>query len=400
MVTPCSRLWTDINLNPTKKEIVNCCKRQQIVRPTIEEISDIDFWSNRKELVDAKKHWMNDASFPKGCEVCASHHPNSAYNARNKWSKDTPDLSKDHTSYIEIQVGTKCNQTCMYCSHEYSSLWAKKLGMPIKEADSDWKNTALRSLYNHIEKNLSDKEFITYNFLGGETLIIDDMFDILETLSDMHEKRQQRCAMSIVSNLNLGPSIIQRFIDLCDKHSHIEFILNGSIENLGERAEAVREGLDFSRFEYNMNWIMSEPAVTKVGFLPTMNALSIADHVDYLKWCLSIITKHRKLVDATKTWQVGYNYVTGPNAMHIGILPNAYTSYVDRAIELVSSVDVGQVTEKDNFLFHLKSLKGLIGTKRDDKWLENAYRWYKKQEKLHNRDYWKIFPELNDIFLK
>lgn len=400
MVTPCSRLWTDINLNVNKKEVLNCCKRVQLNTPSVQEISDIKFWSERKEVVDDKKHWMSNASFPKGCQICSLHHPNSAYNSRNRWIEDTPDLSKDHTSYIEIQVGTKCNQTCMYCSYEYSSLWAKKLGVPVKEEDTTWKNAALNSLYKHIEKNLGDKEFITYNFLGGETLIIDDFLDILENLSSLHKNRQQRCAMTIVSNLNVGPSIIQKFINLCKNHPHIEFILNGSIENIGERAEAVREGLDFSRFEHNINWLMSEPSITKVGFLPAMNALSISDHPDFLRWCLSIITKYRKLEDAAKTWQIGYNFVTGPDSMQIGILPDKYTLPVDEAIELVLSVNVNNVSEKQNFLSHLQSLKGQIGTKRDEKFLRHAYRWYRKQEKLHNRDYWKIFPELNDIFLK
>jgi len=65
MVTPCSKLWTDINLNIHRKEVVNCCKRSQAHTPTIEEISNPDFWTNRKELVDARRYWAKKSNFPK-----------------------------------------------------------------------------------------------------------------------------------------------------------------------------------------------------------------------------------------------------------------------------------------------------------------------------------------------
>lgn len=393
MVTPCSRLWTDINLNTNKKEVLNCCKRRQLQTPSIEEISTSNFWYERKELVDAKKYWISNSSFPTGCEACSEYHPNSHYTARNEWSEIIPDLSKDHTQQIEIGLGNKCNQTCMYCSAQYSSLWAKKLGLPAEDEDLNWKNTALDSLYEYIGKNLHDKPHITYNFIGGETFLIDDFLIIVERLSSI----RQECTMNFISNLNLGPSVIQNFIDLCKKFPKISFSVQASIENKGERAEAVREGLDFSRLEYNLNWLMSEPSVQKVGFQPTMNALSVTDHEQFLTWATHIVTKHRKLEDFGKTWTMTINSVTEPKAMHPGILPKNYTSYLDKVIDFISIVPV---KEKHIYITHLTNIKNQLGTRRSKEYLDNAYQWYKKQEKLHNRDYWKIFPELNDIFFK
>jgi len=397
ITTPCSKLWTDINLNVNKKELVNCDQRRQIDKPSIKEISSSQFWHSRSETVDARTHWVSNNSFPKGCERCSLHHPNSLYNIYNKWFDIKPDYSKDHTNYISIQLGTKCNQTCMYCNALSSSLWAKKLGVPDlgAELDQEWQEAALDGLCKHIKENMRDKEVVKYNFLGGETLIIDNFLDIIKRFVDIHKERQQKCIMLFVSNLNVGPTIIQKFIDLSKSYSRVEFDLKVSIENIGERAEAVREGLNFSRLEDNFNWLASEPCVTRIGCLPTMNALSITDHTSFLQWVLQIITKHRKLKDAGKTWFMHTNVVSEPEAMRPGILPKHYTSYLDSTINFISKFSIPQ---KEEYISHLNSIRNQIGSMRDEENLSNAYKWYKKQEKMHNKDYWKIFPELNDIF--
>ena len=53
MITPCSKLWTDINLNIHRKEVVNCCKRQQLETPTVEEISDPKFWTKGLSVISS-----------------------------------------------------------------------------------------------------------------------------------------------------------------------------------------------------------------------------------------------------------------------------------------------------------------------------------------------------------
>jgi len=396
MITPCSKLWTDINLNIHRKEVVNCCKRQQLETPTVEELSDPKFWTERKELREAKNFWIKNYNFPKGCEACSTNHPNSQYNTWNNWlGKDTPDLTKDHSYKIEIALSSKCNQTCIYCIPEVSSLWAKKLGVPILQPDSVWQEAALTSLYKHIENNTGDKESVIYTFLGGETFLIDEFLDIVEHLASIHNKRQQRCVMQFISNLNLGPSVVQKFINVCKKYPYVVHSLNASIDNIGIRAEAIREGLDFARFEHNLNWIMSEPAVTRVSLLPTMSALSITDHVQFLDWATRLIYKHRDWNSFGKTWALSINSLTEPKAMHPAILPIEYTSYIDDAVEYVMKLKLKQ---KHLYVKHLQDIRNQIGTRRDKQYLEKAFKWYKNQEKLHNKNYWEIFPELEDIF--
>ena len=69
--------------------------------------------------------------------------------------------------------------------------------------------------------------------------------------------------------------------------------------------------------------------------------------------------------------------------------------YLDNAINFISKFSIPR---KEGYISHLNSIRNQIGSMRDEENLSNAYKWYKKQEELHNKDYWKIFPELNDIF--
>ena len=396
MITPCSKLWTDINLNVHRKEVVNCCKRSQVQSPTVEEISDPNFWTDRKELVDARRFWAKKLDFPKGCEACSTNHPNSSYNSWNEWlGKPTPNLKTNHVYKIEIALSSTCNQTCLYCIPEVSSLWAKKLGVPILEPDTEWRDAALKSLFTFIENNTTNKDSMLYTFLGGETFLEDGFLEIIEKLASIHQKNNQRCVMHFISNLNLGPSVLQNFINICKRYPNVVTSLGGSLENLGKRAEALREGLSFKRFEENFEWLLSENCITKVGLLPTMNALSVADHTEYLEWGISKISKYRKIQDIGKTWTMVINTAYEPKSLHPGILPSSYKKYIDDSYNFVKKIDT-KFTHR--YLNHLNDIKNLIGTRRDDRTLPQSYDWFLYQQKLHNKNYWEIFPELEDIF--
>lgn len=397
MVTPCSKLWTDINLNIHRKEVVNCCKRSQAKSPTVEEIADPNFWTQRGELVEARRHWAKKLDFPKGCEACSTNHPNSSYNSWNEWlNKPMPNLKQNHVYKIEIALSSKCNQTCLYCIPEVSSLWAKKLGVPILEPDPKWREAALSSLFTFIEQNVTNNDSVMYTFLGGETFLEDGFLEIIERLASIHQKNNQRCVMHFISNLNLGPSVLENFIKICKQYPNVVTSLGASLENLGERAEALREGLNFKRFEENFEWLLSEKAVTRVGLLPTMNALSVADHTEFVSWGLGKITKYRRLEDLGKTWTAVINTAYEPKALHPGILPEKFKENINDSIDFVNQYKTRLTYKYTN---HLEDIKNLIATRRDEKTLKQSYDWFMYQQKLHNKNYWNIFPELKDIFV-
>jgi hypothetical protein len=84
-----------------------------------------------------------------------------------------------------------------------------------------------------------------------------------------------------------------------------------------------------------------------------------------------------------------------PKSLHPGILPESYKKYIDDSCNFVKQIDT-KFTQK--YLNHLNDIKNLIGTRRDERTLQQSYDWFLYQQKLHNKNYWKIFPEVEDIF--
>jgi hypothetical protein len=84
-----------------------------------------------------------------------------------------------------------------------------------------------------------------------------------------------------------------------------------------------------------------------------------------------------------------------PKSLHPGILPESYKKCIDDSSNFVKKIDT-KFTHR--YLNHLNDIKNLIGTRRDEKTLQQSYDWFLYQKKLHNKNYWEIFPELEDIF--
>tara|TARA_A100001388_G_scaffold46741_1_gene30771 strand:+ start:56171 stop:57445 length:1275 start_codon:yes stop_codon:yes gene_type:complete len=404
MLKPCSHFWTDINLNIFRKEIVNCCKRYQQNEVKISDFEKYgtDFWTKRPEVYEDKKVFL-EGKFPKGCKSCALQHPNSLYNTWNWW-KDKPQdffvdlLDRDETYKIEIALSTTCNMTCLYCGPKVSSSWADVLGKPVVQIDDEWKKAALESLFKYIqEKMTKNTKRVVYTFLGGETFLDLSFWEILDRIADIHDNEIE---INFISNLNVKPKLIQRLVNLANAKPNIKWRISPSIEDLGERAEAVREGLDFKLFESNYDWILSEPAIDKIAVLPTMNLLTIHKHTEFLKWVLSKNIKIRGAKNLHKTWTVSLNRVTEPDWLDPAIMPKSSRLEIDRAISFIKNEskrfgDTKNIT--DMYLGNLRDLRNVIGSKRTPKMIEILKWKLDKNTKLFKRDYYKIFPELKDI---
>ena len=404
MLVPCSHFWTDINLNIFKKEVVNCCKRyqQNDIKISDFEKYGIDFWTKRPEVYKDKQVFL-EGKFPKGCNSCALQHPNSLYNTWNWW-KDKPKdffvdlLDRDETYKIEIALSTVCNMTCLYCGPSVSSSWADVLGKNRNTVDEEWKKAALESLFNYIEQRMTkNTKRVVYTFLGGETFLDLSFWEVLDRLADIHKNEIE---INFISNLSVKPKLIQRLVNLANKKPNIKWRISPSIEDLGERAEAVREGLNFKLFESNYEWILSEPAIDKVAVLPTMNLLTIHKHTEFLKWVLTKNLKSRGAKGYNKTWTVSLNRVTEPGWLDPAIMPKSSRLEIDRAITFIKNESKRFTNSKkitDMYLQNLYDLRNVIGSKRNAKMIDLLISKLQTNNKLFKRDYYKIFPELKDI---
>lgn len=365
----------------------------------------VNFWLQRPEVAEDKKHFLEVRDFPFGCRDCAKYHPNSRYATHNEWlDKDEEffeTLQDEHAFKIEIALSSTCNMTCMYCTPEVSTQWAKKLGIPPLETDIEWQDAMFESLFEFIKIKLAKRKNVDYTFLGGETLLEPKFLDVIEQISKIHSQNQQ-VKIRFITNANVGPSTLQKFIEITKTYPHIRWEVAVSIENLGEKAEAVREGLKFDRLEENLDKLLQQPQIY-VGILPSWNALSITQLPEFHKWVINKFMKYKKLSDMGKTWTVHMNVIYEPKAMHVAILPKEYGKYVDETLEIINSIannfDTSVGSFVNNYKLQLINLKNAMGEFRNDEIkMKELKDWYNVQQNIHNKNYYEIFPELHKVF--
>jgi organic radical activating enzyme len=405
-------MWSDINLNIPSKEIRNCCKREP-TRLSIDDLKSLgaDSFTKNKILVADKKFLIDNNELPTNCTYCKATWPNSIWNNWNIWqNKDwsTQELidlpSKDYTNQIEVMLGITCNQTCMYCTDRVSSAWADIKGISIVK-DNEWEETALQNLYQYIENNkVQDDKYVWYNFLGGEPLLEPRIFNVIEKIIDIHTRnfrKNKKITINLTSNLNVKPKTIERFLEIVERNSNFQWSISTSLDGIGKQGEEIRDGLNFKNFENNIHKLFSSKLLAHIDLLPSVSCLSIPYHHELISWYLDLASKYCSLEQYGDSWSIGMNVVTWPDAMHPGILPNSYKEEMDRCIEIIENYVVkGEKFPPlsiQNYKTHLLNVKNLIGTKRNNNNLENAKDWYKAQGLLKNKDYFQIFPSLEEI---
>jgi len=394
----CSRIWKDVKISPTRKEINNCCKRIGY-SPSIDEVEKqgSKIFTSNPDFISEKKEIMQTNKLTSPCNDCIRHWPNSYWDVMNDWKdKDwnKEDLEKlpfeELTQNIEIKLSSTCNMTCMYCNEFSSSLWAKLKDVDINE-DVEWGRKVLEKLFDFVE-TLTDRS-LTFTFLGGEPLLEPDIYEIIDRLSSILHTSNYRHKIRFTTNLNVKPKVIQNFIEITKKYDNIDWIICASIDATGTIGEEIRDGLSWDLFEQNVITLLNSPSISKFDFQPTMNCLNIPYYKEYLEWIVRLVEDSRKIENIGKTWAITSNMVTYPRAMYPGVLPKKYNTYVEDCVQYLRSAGLGS-----SFQYQaLEHLLTIIGSSRSKEQLSQVKTFIDYQSKIKNKDYYSIFPHIKDI---
>lgn len=259
--------------------------------------------NNTKEKIDQRSQ-MLDGKRPGGCSNCWQIEEKNAeaiterivtsYDNYSDRDFTTLDLSINQVpKIITVAFDSLCNFTCSYCDAGSSSSWATdlKINGPFKGIVGDSRNTyqrlgkkdklsdleynfILNKFTDYVMANMSDIEYI--RCLGGEPLFSQNFWKFLDTIC------QQDCSqlnLIIVTNLS-DTGRIKKILNYRSKFKSIEF--NVSIENIGDRAEFVRTGLDWQVFESNLHLLLESDVEIKL--LSTVGLLALDGLNDFLNW--------------------------------------------------------------------------------------------------------------------
>jgi sulfatase maturation enzyme AslB (radical SAM superfamily) len=188
---------------------------------------------------------------------------------RETYNRLETDYKTHKIKFLDFRNDNLCNMKCRSCGPGFSSAWASE--------------AKIHKIHAHqpisiAELDLSECESVY--FAGGEPLMNPQHYEILEKLIE------QGSHPTIMYNTNISV--------LNYKHKHVKdywpkldkIKINVSIDAVGQYAEVVRSGTDWSVIEENLAWLRSQQNIS-MSISPVISAINIwfiDSFFEYFDW--------------------------------------------------------------------------------------------------------------------
>jgi organic radical activating enzyme len=156
-----------------------------------------------KENTELKESMLKD-KMPFNCSGCHLQEKNrsnlSSISSRLYYLKElgtTIDLNfydnveNFSLKHIDLRWTNSCNQACVYCGPEYSSKWAKELGVKVKSDPESRKEVK-----DFVFENITDLKNVY--LAGGEPMLMKENYQLLKLLKE----KNPSCSIRVNTNLS------------------------------------------------------------------------------------------------------------------------------------------------------------------------------------------------------
>jgi radical SAM protein with 4Fe4S-binding SPASM domain len=389
--TICIYPWIHIYANPDGS-VLPCCVADHrkplgnLRSQTLKEVWNSDAYKTmRQKMLAGEK--CEECS---GCYQAEERGVESVRQSRNKEYKRFFDLidntnddgSLDEMSlrHFDIRWSNICNFKCRSCSSTYSSTWAqedisqgqKKSVYIIAGGESN------DEVYDQFLPHLKNIE--TFYFAGGEPLLTDKHYSILEHLIAIG-----KTDVRIEYNTNLSYLKYKNkpVIELWKNFTNIN--INASIDSWGERAEYIREGTVWSDIENNIKTIQKEVPHVKLqtgSVISVFNLYTIPEFLDYIL--------DNKIFNIQNFYPFFYNIIN-PDYYSADVIPdNLKNRIVTKLSDLNYSSSINKEIQK--VIIYLKNSK-YNPDLREEFIAKTLY-----YDKIRGKDFEKTFPEIAELF--
>jgi len=257
-----------------------------------------------------------------------------------------PLLRAEKPEMLEIILGNHCDLKCTYCSIHYSTQWQTEL-LKFGEIKKEDLKEHFPAAPEKLEKvfwewfyDVGRHTSKVINILGGEPTYMPKFYDVMEKLTEAYKdlgKKDRHVELGILSNMNTKAPQMDRFLNLLPELTKYLFLrLQPSIEALEGRAEYIRYGLDWNRFEGNIRRILSEREKYGLnednfgmGFQMALNSFSISSLPDFVHWTNTLINEYSFDIGLMK------NIVSFPRHHNPQILTPDYAGYLEQARDYI-----------------------------------------------------------------
>jgi len=384
--TFCILPWIHLYANPDGN-VLPCCVGDyrlplgNVQKNTIKEVWNSDkFKDMRLNMLAGKK-----------CNECVSCYNDEEANNRSfrqssnkQYSEflsivdDTNDdgsLDNITLKYLDIRWSNICNFKCRSCSGTYSSSLAKeeardKIYIFAGGNSNDF-------LYKQIEPYLSSINEIY--FAGGEPLLMDKHYEILNTLIDTNNTDIKIRYNTNLSSLKYKDIVVT---DLWKEFSNLH--VSVSLDSWSERAEYIREGTDWNRIISNLRFIKQECPQIHIGIasvISVFNVYTLPDFIEYMN--------DNDLIDKDM-YAVMYSLIN-PNFYSFNIFPNLLKQQI---IDKLTKVNYNTQLQTQ-----INNVISLLKKSHFDPALQVEFKKNTEHfDSIRNKSFIKTFPELKNFY--
>ena len=408
-------------------------------KPNNLNVSDFLSSWNSSYMKNVRKQMMN-GEMPPSCLKCykeeAAGHRSKRQWETEYWSKrvnvdDLVENTNDDGSvppqlaYIDLRFGTKCQLACVMCSPHDSSGWIKdyKAIFPAVENASlkttmQWKD---KGSYNGSSYNWHKQNPVFWEqfyeqipnmqqiyFAGGESLIIEEHYEILEKCIEMGYAKD----LEIRYNSN-GVEWRDDLFELWKQFKLVRF--HYSIDSIEEMNDYIRYPSKWKRQKEVFHILDKETSNNvEVTVACAVQALNIYYIPDSIKWKLE--QNFRKI----NMWPFGaggvnYHFVYHPPHLNVKILPKEFKEKCRKKYEEfypwweanwekgIPSWHRGKVTYEDwrTANYGIQRLEGMLQFMESEDWsirLPEMKEFLELCDTQRNTKWQDVFPEMKDIF--
>lgn len=327
--TFCLAKWLQVTVHLATGRTHSCHHTNTHTVPLEELARDVSSLHNTEQKAEERRAMHRGEQIP-GCNYCwrienlgANKISDRLFKSADPWAgrsglaKVTAAIDQEswkiQPTYLELDVGHTCNMACVYCSPEYSSKWVEDIDRhgPYKYGRQSWnsleelKRLGRFPIYAAKDVNPYEEAFIkwwpevskelhTFRITGGEPLLNKTTWSLIKALI---EEPKPHIDFAINTNLMAPDKVISNLIDsinsLKDKVRSIHIF--SSMEAVGEHAELIRWGLDWSVFDKNVKRVLTE-TTADVTIMTTVNALcywTFEDFCTYIGGLRAVYSRSR-----------------------------------------------------------------------------------------------------------
>ena len=381
-------VWANGNTYPC------CLSTYEYVLGNAHEKTFKELWNSEKMRV-MRKNMLSDKPTV-GCRKCYNIESNGGDSMRVNMNSsferhiERKELTNEDGSvddvfmaYMDIRFSNICNFKCRSCGPEFSSLWYDDAISQVRYSADNPKILRIRNslddLWQDMEQWIDTVEQIY--FAGGEPLIMDEHYKILEHLIEIG-----RTDINISYNTNLSKLKYKSkdVIELWKKFEHVT--VGASLDDSGARAELMRSGTKWKDIISNRKRILEEAPHVKFSLTPTVSVFNVQHCIDFFdEWI------YNGLVD---TKRIEINTLVHPDYLSAQILPKSVRKETQNKIR--EFLIRHNMQDNDNY----SSFTSLISFLDNDKQhlLPNYITYNDKLDAMRNESVMTTFPELGCLY--